>query len=119
MKAGHIELPVKDPVRSMKFYTEVLGFKLDVNQDNRFIWLTSNGYTLLLRSGKPVVGEFNASPNICLYVADSARVARNLAAHGVQVLEHSSCFHFRDQDGHWFQLANPGEDHSQDAASDA
>lgn len=119
MKAGHIELPVSDPVRSMKFYTEVLGFKLDVNQDNRFIWLTSNGYTLLLRPGKPATGDFSASPNLCLYVADVAGAVRRLAAHGVQLIEHSSCIHFRDPDGHWFQVANPGDDHSSDAASGA
>jgi len=119
MRVGHSELPVSDPMRSMKFYTEILGFKLDTNQGNRFIWLTSGGLTILLRPGKPVAREFDAAQNICLYVADERKAAGELASRGVVVERFETCHHFRDPDGHWFQLANPGDDHSQNAASGA
>lgn len=119
MKIGHLELPVSDPMRSLKFYTEILGFKLEANQGDRFIWLKSGGLTLLLRPGKPAAREFNVAHNICLYVSDERMAAADLAAKGVEVTQFESCHHFRDPDGHWFQLANPGEDHTQDAASGA
>lgn len=40
MKLGHVELPVHEPLRALGFYRDVLGFELEVNQADRFIWMT-------------------------------------------------------------------------------
>lgn len=47
-KVGHIEIFVKEPKISLEFYTSILGFELVEIQQEKFIWLSSGNYTLLL-----------------------------------------------------------------------
>ena len=69
MKLGHIEIPVSDPMRSLAFYRDTLGFTLEVNQADRFIWMTANDVVLMLRPGFESAPENDlAAVNLVLYV---------------------------------------------------
>ena len=116
MHVGHLELPVRDPMASLAWYTDVLGFELEVNQGDTFIWLVCGGTTVMLRpsgEGRPVVSpDPDAAPNVVLYTTDLDATSKRLAERGVELERRDRCFHFRDPDGHWFQLVDPGDDHS-------
>ena len=113
MKLGHVELPVRDPLRALAFYRDVLGFQLEVNQVDRFIWMTSGDVTLLLRPGaeEDPPGDL-ARANLVLYSDDLTADVERVRASGVELSERSNCFHFRDTEGNWLQLVDPGGDHS-------
>ena len=107
MKFGHIELETGDPLASMRFYVDVLGYALVANQGDRFIWVEKGGVEYLLRPR----GDY-ALPCYVYYANDPAAEAERLRTAGVEVLHKGNCFHFTDPDGHSFQIVNPGEDHS-------
>ena len=111
MRLGHVELPVSDPLRSLDFYRDVLGFALDANQADQYIWISSNGVAILLRPGfEDASGDDVAAVNLVLYTdalsADTARLREaglelterrpaldvllvlELRAHGVETLDH-------------------------------
>lgn len=113
LRLGHVEIPVSDPLASLAFYRDVLGFALEVNQADRFVWMTSGGTTLLLRPGfAGAPDEDLAEHNLVLYSDDLATDAARLQKAGVRFTERANCLHFRDPDGHWLQLVDPGADHS-------
>ena len=51
IRAGHIELFVKDPAASREFYEKVLGATVADVQNGEFVWLALGGLVLLLRPG--------------------------------------------------------------------
>jgi catechol 2,3-dioxygenase-like lactoylglutathione lyase family enzyme len=106
---GHLELPVTDPPRSLGDDTRVLGFRLESNQGDRFIWVERGGLELLLRPGEPGGGH-----SIVFYVEDPAAEAEALRACGAEVTLRGSCYHLQDPDGHEYQVVDPHEDHSED-----
>lgn len=116
MRVGHIELPVANPLQSMSFYVDTLGFDLESNQGDRFIWIRCGGVELLLKPAgadpavDPDVGPLHERRNICIYSDGiDAEVAR-LRAAGVDVqLGDGTCYYFRDPDGHQFQLVDPSD----------
>jgi catechol 2,3-dioxygenase-like lactoylglutathione lyase family enzyme len=121
MRFGHIELFVKDPVASRYFYTDVLGFKLEdeqgpPGQPPRFIWLSHGRTEILLRPGQPqeAVEFHKATTNFVLYTNDVGATALELQERGLVFRgeDGPGCLTFTDPDGHWFQLVNPGDDHS-------
>jgi catechol 2,3-dioxygenase-like lactoylglutathione lyase family enzyme len=113
MQVGHVEIPSSDPLRSLAFYRDVLGFALDVVQADRFVWMTSGGVTVLIRPGfESAPDDDLAGHNLVLYSDDLASDAARLREAGVAFTERASCLHFRDPDGHWLQLVDPGADHS-------
>jgi catechol 2,3-dioxygenase-like lactoylglutathione lyase family enzyme len=113
MRIGHVELPVADPLRSLRFYVDVLGFELVDNQADRFIWVHLGGTQLLLRPGPPrPPGDPDETPNIVLYTEDLAALRAGLANRGLSFERRGACEYFQDPDGHWFQLVDPMEDHS-------
>jgi catechol 2,3-dioxygenase-like lactoylglutathione lyase family enzyme len=98
----------------MRYYVEVLGFALVANQGDRFIWVQCGESEVLLKPGahhEPL--PFEAAPCIVLYTDDLDAQRAALAARGVEMEQHGNCHHFQDPDGHWFQLVDPREDHSQ------
>lgn len=114
MRIGHVELPVQDLLASLAFYEGVLGFRLEANQGDRFLWLTSGDVVILLRPGPPrPAGGEDDSPNVVLYTEDLDAAHARLVAAGVSTTLRGTCHYFQDPDGHWFQLVNPGDDHSQ------
>ena len=117
MNLGHIELLVKDPAISKKFYVDVLGFTLIEEQGGgSFVWLKSGDSLILLRRGKgaPKSSEYgSASTGLVIYTDDLNKTKDELESRGLDFKGtdgSDSCLTFTDPDGNWFQLVNP-EDH--------
>ncbi|MBX7041414.1 MAG: VOC family protein [Ignavibacteria bacterium] len=115
MKFGHVEIFVKDPVRSRDFYESVLGFKVIDIQDELFVWLKSDEFHLLLRPGNPAESsaEYSSSnTGFVLYTDDLPGTVERLQANGLRFNGNDGsekCPTFRDPDGNWFQLVNPND----------
>ncbi|MCB9896265.1 MAG: VOC family protein [Planctomycetes bacterium] len=114
MRIGHIELFVKDPLAAKEFYTGVLGAELVSEQaDGRIVWVKLGELEILLRPGEP--GDSPdiyklARSGICLYTDDLDTEIARLKLRGLAFEgdDGEGCPTFRDPDGNWFQLVNPG-----------
>lgn len=115
MEAGHIELFVKEPLVSMKFYCDILEFELVENQGDKFIWVKSGGILILFRPGKETSREKNyqeGSFGLVLYTDNLDEKAKQLKERGLVFKGTDGsdrCLTFTDPDGNWFQLVNPKE----------
>lgn len=115
MKAGHIEIFVKDSLKSKEFYINKLGFKLITVQKNKFVWLKSGGVEFLLRPGVNIskFDKYNKSKMaIVLYTTELDKKSVELAMKGIEFKGtdgNDRCLTFTDPDGNWFQLVNPEE----------
>jgi catechol 2,3-dioxygenase-like lactoylglutathione lyase family enzyme len=107
MRFGHLELFVADPLRSLEFYTDDLGFQLIENQDDRFIWVERGGLTILIQPGKG-----GGSTCVVYYTETLDEEVAALRERGVKLEFKANCYHFRDLDGHEFQIVHPDADHS-------
>ncbi|MCC6573038.1 MAG: VOC family protein [Planctomycetes bacterium] len=114
MRINHIELPVSDSQASKRFYIEKLGFKLEGDNDGKYIWLSLGDVTVLLRPGKPQRLPFEQTHNIVLCTDDLGGTHKKLAARGVAMKKGGNVYYIQDPDGHWFQLVDPKQDHSRD-----
>lgn len=115
MQLGHLEIFVSDPVEAKSFYTDVLGFRLERVQGERFVWLRSGDTSLLLRPGRraPQTADYqSAATGLVVYTDDLDDARRRLEAHGVvfRGTDGERCLTFTDPDGNWFQLVDP-DDH--------
>jgi len=118
MELGHIEIFVKNPLESKKFYTDLLGFELVDVQDDKFVWLKSGDSLILLRPGNYSSGlessEYNKSKSgLVIYTDNLERTSEKLKSKGLEFKGtdgNDKCLTFTDHDGNWFQLVNP-EDH--------
>ena len=118
MKLGHIEIFVKNPLESKKFYTDLLGFEVVDVQDNKFVWLKSGDSLILLRPGDyspdSVTSEYSKSKSgLVIYTDDLERTSGKLKSKGLEFKGtdgSDKCLTFIDPDGNWLQLVNP-EDH--------
>ncbi|MCH7760617.1 VOC family protein [candidate division TA06 bacterium] len=115
MKLGHIEIFVKDPLKSKDFYGEVLGFEVTDVQDDKFVWLKYGSAEILLRPGKtsesPPTYQ-DASTAIVFYTDNLDQSVDELKKRGLEfrgIDGSERCLTFTDPDGHWFQLVNPNE----------
>ena len=112
---GHIEVFVEDPVRSMTFYRDVLGFEVLEVQQQKYVWLKLGDAQVLLRPGKNAtrVDAYLKSPQaIVLYTNDLAGTLARLKSRGLEIRGFDGppcCPTFTDPDGHWFQLVDPAE----------
>ena len=52
MEVGHTEIYVENPIEAKDFYINVLGFELEIIQQERFVWLNKGKQTLLLKPGR-------------------------------------------------------------------
>ena len=115
MQFGHIEIFVKDPLASMAFYNEVLGFEVTDVQHEHFVWMQSGGTTILLRPGttaSEVATYQNAPSGFVIYTSELDDMADRLRTRGLifRGTDGSDrCLTFTDPDGHWFQLVDPNE----------
>lgn len=112
MHIGHLEIFCADPVASIPFYRDALGFTLVEVQHEKFVWLTSHEAIVLLRpgTGGAIVETYQQAPMaIVLYTSHLDDVRRRLVDSGVAILgdDGPGCLTFRDPDGHWFQLVDP------------
>ena len=116
LKLGHIELFVKNPMKSKDFYIDILGFELVVVQENQFVWVKSGEIEILLRAGTSAAESEtyqSAKAGLVLYTDDVNATANVYRERGLifKGTENSdSCLTFTDPDGHWFQLVNPNQD---------
>jgi catechol 2,3-dioxygenase-like lactoylglutathione lyase family enzyme len=115
MKIGHIELFVADTIKSLRFYRDILGFTVEMVQNDTFVWMKSGDITLLLRPGHNKVDrtEYKSYPQgIVLYTDNLDEMREKLSNRGLtfQGTDGSpGCLTFTDPDGHWFQLVDPNE----------
>lgn len=115
MKTGHIEIFVKDPIKSKEFYVDKLGFKFITIQEDKFIWLKSGGIEFLLRPGENNLQSDKydkCKMAIVLYTTNLDKKSVELAMKGIEFKETDGsdrCLTFTDPDGNWFQLVNPEE----------
>lgn len=113
IKLGHIEIFVKDPIKSIEFYEKILGFELTEIQHDKFVWLRSGNYEFLLGPG---INNLNAkqykdsNSGFVLYTDNLEKVKSELISRGLEFRGtdgSDSCLTFTDPDGNWFQLVNP------------
>jgi catechol 2,3-dioxygenase-like lactoylglutathione lyase family enzyme len=113
MKFGHIEILAADPQRSKQFYSDVLGFELEVVQNGQNIWLKKGDSEILIRPGRPSqsASRYEVAPTgFVLYTDNVQDTLSELVARGLQVrgtVDSEKCYTFTDPDGNWFQLVNP------------
>jgi catechol 2,3-dioxygenase-like lactoylglutathione lyase family enzyme len=118
MKLGHIEIFVKNPLESKKFYSDLLEFEIIDVQDNKFVWLKSGDSLILLRpssySENSKATEYkNSKTGIVIYTDNLDKSSEKLKANGLVFKGtdgSEKCLTFTDPDGNWFQLVNP-DDH--------
>ena len=113
MKIGHLELFVANPLASLPFYRDVLGFEVVTVQAGSFVWLKLGEQELLLRPGRP----FSSPPayadsrvGIVLYTNNLLETVETLRQRGLAITcmpNEESCYNFTDPDGNWFQLVDP------------
>jgi catechol 2,3-dioxygenase-like lactoylglutathione lyase family enzyme len=109
-----VELFVRDPERSRRFWTETVGAELEAVQPGGFTWLVLGEVGILLRPGRPgaTPGRYDeASVGLVLEVESLAETreafeGRGLVFEGDDGTE--SCPTFRDPDGHWVQVIEAG-----------
>lgn len=115
MKIGHIEIFVKDPLRSKSFYNDILGFETIEIQQEKFVWLKLNEKVILLRPGNNdlKVNEYKKTNSaMVLYTNDLDKTKQELTSRGLIFTGTDGsdrCPTFTDPDGNWFQLVNPDE----------
>ncbi len=115
MKLGHTEIFVMDPMKSMVFYQEILGFAVGEVQGGQFVWLERDGREFLLRPGRKCVSASvyqQTNMATVLYCDDLEKTIQELKQRGLAFSGNDGseeCPTFTDPDGNWFQLVNPLE----------
>ena len=113
IRAGHIELFVKDSAASREFYEKVLGATVADVQNGEFVWLGLGGLVLLLRPGSPPPPRPTYQEGACglvLYTNDLETTRQELQGRGLEFRGTDGsdrCLTFPDPDGNWFQLVDP------------
>jgi predicted enzyme related to lactoylglutathione lyase len=110
---GHIEIFVKDPLRSKDFYIDVLGFELEEMQGDSIVWLKMKDRPVLLRPGgnsNPAEAYQKANIAMVIYTDDVKGTLDTYISRGLNIRgDDTGCPVFTDPDGNWLQLVNPAE----------
>lgn len=115
MEFGHIEIFVKEPMKSKDFYIDILGFEAEEIQHEKFVWLKKDSKIVLLRPG---INEIKADAYqktaiaFVFYTDDLMKTVKEFKEKGVEFKGtdgSEKCLTFTDNDGNWFQLVNPNE----------
>ena len=115
MKFGHTEIFVSDPMTSKIFYESILGFEVVDIQDDKYIWMKSDGAHFLLRPGRVIQRSesySSSSTGFVIYTDDLDKSLETLESRGLKFKGtdgSSKCPTFTDPDGNWFQLVNPND----------
>ncbi len=115
VRLGHIEMFVSDPVQSLPWYRDVLGFEVVAEQSPATIWIKSGEMELLLRksgrpAGIPPATYGDAESALVMYTDALDATAAELRARGLAFAGTDGsdrCLTFTSPDGHWFQLVDP------------
>lgn len=104
----HIEIFVSDPLKSKEFYENILGFKTEVVQKDKYVWMKMGEKEILLRpkDGSPNTRSFASSDsNIVLCSENPVAELKRMKDAGLEVKGNDGgCPTFTDLDGNWFQL---------------
>ena len=106
----HVVLHVKDPQKSKKFYTEILGMTVYRDSDRQvFMHAGQQGVALFRNEAGASGGDLN---HLALNVAGGTyeSLKAELEAHGIAVSGRPGddrCIYFSDPDGHRLQLIFP------------
>jgi catechol 2,3-dioxygenase-like lactoylglutathione lyase family enzyme len=126
IRLGHVEIFCADPLASIPFYRDALGFEVVEVQGEKFVWLKSGDSLMLLRLGMtrtPSELYRDTSIAMVIYADDLEAATARLAEHGVAIIgdDGPGCLTFRDPDGHWLQLVEYGweSDSTDSTVSDA
>lgn len=117
MRLGHVEIFVKNPLESKKFYSDLLEFEVIDVQNDKFVWLKSGDSLILLRpssySASSETAEYKKSKTgIVIYTDNLGKSSEKLKAKGLVFKGtdgSEKCLTFTDSDGNWFQLVNPAD----------
>lgn len=105
-KIGHLELFVRDTVKSREWYVRALGAS-PVADQGEFQWIELGGLEVLLRPGEGSKAKEYRSTALApvLYVEDLAEFREMLDEAGIDPTngDEDECLTFRDPDGHWWQ----------------
>lgn len=114
MKAGHLEIFVRDPQASVMFYRDVLGFSVETEQaDGKYIWMKKDTMEILIRPGKvkdAAACYQDANIGMVFYAPEFEKTVNQLKSRGLMFLGTDGsdrCLTFSDPDGNWFQLVDP------------
>ncbi|UCG69119.1 MAG: VOC family protein [Thermoplasmata archaeon] len=113
MNLGHIEIFVKDPLKSKEFYKNVLGFTIEDIQKDKYVWLKKDQTEILLRPGKnhqQIMNYQSTNIGLVLYTNDLDKSVKELTSRGLKFKGtdlSEKCLTFTDPDGNWFSLVNP------------
>ena len=120
MKVGHIELFCQDTAAVKEFYCRYLGCELEQEQEGGFVWLKSGAIEILLRPvsaggsmEEPLSGYGQTIGSALVFYTDG--VAAKEAELDELELEKSfdggdkQCPLYRDPDGRWIQIVDPGQ----------
>ena len=113
LKLGHLEIFVKDPLKSKEFYIDVLGFEHVETQGNKAVWLKMGDGLILLRPGSnshPSNTYQSANIAMVIYCDDAVKTLQTYKDRGLVIKgDDTGCPVFTDPEGNWFQLVNPAE----------
>jgi catechol 2,3-dioxygenase-like lactoylglutathione lyase family enzyme len=113
MNLGHIEIFVKDPLKSKEFYKDVLGFTIEDIQKDKYVWLKRGEALILLRPRKnrlEIKDYQSTNIGLVLYTDDLDKAVKELTSKGLKFKGtdlSEKCLTFTDPDGNWFSLVNP------------
>lgn len=112
LKLGHIEIFVKDPLKSRDFYAGILGFELIEVQGDKYVWMKMGDNEILLRPGIEEHHSENyrhANMAFVIYTDNLEESVKVLTSSGLVFNGNDGPNNptFTDLDGNWFQLANP------------
>ena len=115
MRFGHIEIFATDPLRSLEFYQEVLGFEVTTIQAGPSVWLSQGKLEILLRPGQPPLAAARyeqGAIGIVLYTENLEEQLEVLKERGLEfkgAVDSDKCYTFTDPDGNWSQLVDPND----------
>jgi catechol 2,3-dioxygenase-like lactoylglutathione lyase family enzyme len=114
MRFGHIELFVRDPLASLRFYERIPGCKLvEVQGGGASVWIAFGEIQVLLRRGNPQTASDKyqtAEAGIVLYTDNFDEETSTLLDRGLKFSGDDGSDReptFTDLDGHWFQIVDP------------
>lgn len=112
LQFGHIEIFVKEPLKSKDFYINILGFELEEIQHDKIVWLKHGEKLILLRRGENSqnAGTYQkVNIAIVIYTDELEKTVQDFERKGVVFKGNDGpgCYTFTDPDGNWIQLVNP------------
>lgn len=107
---GHLELFVNSPAKSVEFYENILGFKLNSDQGENFKWIKSGDTEILFRKGiskNKSDSYHNSNIALCIYCDNINLFLEKLKSQKINftfIDNSTECVALQDPDGNWIQV---------------